>query len=184
MALMVDDFAGTDTALAMLSVRGAGLAAEAIAMAIDAGPPRLIIYVDHGELANSPIVVGDLTSAISGGVGTYSSASTGTHTEPAPPQASQQTDPRLTMQKAADVAKRCQETATSLRAVLATHWQRWHLLTPETLVCNDSDYGLQLALMLGQISAGPKKLPQACSCQRTSPSQQLGSHRHIAKSVD
>ena len=74
-------------------------------MAIDAGLPKLIIYVDHGELANNPIVVGDLTMAISKGVCTYSSASTCTHTEPAPPLASQQTDLLLTVQKAAKVAR-------------------------------------------------------------------------------
>ena len=82
MVLMADDFAGTDTTLAMLCVMGAVLAAEAVAMAIDAGQPRLIIYVNHGELANNPIVVGHLTMAISDDVCTYSSASTGTHTEP------------------------------------------------------------------------------------------------------
>ena len=75
-------------------------------MAIDAGLPKLIIYVSHGELANNPIVVGDLTMAISNGVCTYSSASTGTHTELAPLLASQQTDPLLTVQKAAEVARK------------------------------------------------------------------------------
>ena len=117
LALMASDFDDTDTTLAMLCVMGAGHASETLSMAIQLNLPRLIIYVDHGELASNLIVLGDLSMSTVDHVYTYSSVTPVIHTEPSPSLSANSTDSLQTVHKASQIARKCLLSASALRAV-------------------------------------------------------------------